>query len=525
MTQTIETDVLVIGGGSAATRAAIEAARLGVKVTLVDKGVVSESGSSPNALVGFSAQLVEEDSDELFLQDWLNASGGICDQNLVMEAVRQGGETAKFCDDIGVDFLRNPDGSWFISQRAGHSAKRTLMAKGVGKKHANVILAFRAAAIEQGVEFHEGVMVTRLLKQDDEIVGAFGIDASGEEFVFSAKSVVLATGGVNRLYPCICAGLEAPVSRTTGDGYSLGFHAGAPIIDMEFTQFRDSPPAGPIFGAHYMNNIGERIMEKYDPVALERAPRHMMAKAVYWENFEGRGPVVWYVEDDQVAKSRAPVGLEYTGGQVVEITLQFQRLMGGAKINEKAETAIPRLFAAGESSGGIQGGDRMQGCGFLETQVFGGIAGKNAAALAQTEARVAIDPAIIAEEQSRLAKVAKGGSEDPAKFVETVQTIMWEQAGVVSDKETLEDAISKLVSLRKDVVPQLDGDNMFAALEAANQVLTSEMVARAKLAREETRSCSNRRDFPEADENWIKHVSITKDGDDIAMSTIPVVTL
>lgn len=519
--KTYTTDVLVIGGGSAAIRAALEAARDGAQTLLVDKGSPGSSGSSPVALVGFSGLLGDAgDSEALFLEDWVKASGGICDRNLVLQVIRRGKRIAEDLQALGVEFVSNPDGSWFIARRAGHSAKRTVMVK----NHANAMLPVRKAALAAGARLCEGVMVTRLLRSGDRVVGAIGVSADGELHLFSARATVLAAGGANRLYPNPAEEITDPVYRTLGDSYALAFNAGAPLVDMEFCQFRDSPPAGPIFGAHYLNRLGERVMLKYDPVALETAPRHMMAKAVYAENMEGRGPVVWHVEENQVARSRAPVGQQYKAGQIVEITLQFQRLMGGAHINASAATALPGLFAAGESSGGVQGGDRMQGCGFCETQVFGSIAGHSAAAFAHGSAAIQADAQLIAEERARL--TAPGGQVDPQEFVARVQKIAWEKAGVVGEQARLTEGATELELLRREAAAKLDRSNLFAALEAENLALTAELVARAKLAREESRSAHSRSDFPVADARWgTQHVSLRRGTDGrVQVAVVPVVT-
>ncbi|HTY94505.1 MAG TPA: FAD-dependent oxidoreductase [Steroidobacteraceae bacterium] len=518
--QTVDTDVLVIGGGSAALRAALEAARSGVEVLLVDKGSPGTSGSSPVALVGFSGMLGDEaDSEQLFLQDWVRAAGGICDRNLVLQVIRQGRDIVQDLQSLGVEFISNPDGSLFLSRRAGHSARRTVMVKG----HANAMLPVRQAALKAGVRIREGVMVTRVLQTRGRAVGAMGVSAEGEPIVFRARATVIAAGGANRLYTNLCEEVVDSVHRTCGDSYALAFHAGVPLIDMEFTQFRDSPPAGPIFGAQYLNALGERVMLKYDPVALECAPRATMARAVYMENMEGRGPVVWNVEADQVKRSRAPVGQQYVAGMVVPITLMFQRLMGGARIDEHAATALPGLFAAGESSGGVQGGDRMQGCGFCETQVFGAIAGRSAAALARQGRPPDPDAEQVESERARLA--APGGHEDPAEFITRVQQIAWEKAGVVGERGKLAEGARQLESLRRERVPHLDRKVLFTALEAANLALTAELVARAKLAREESRSAHHRSDFPATDERWTRHVTLVRGGDDVVqVGNAPVVT-
>lgn len=129
---------------------------------------------------------------------------------------------------------------------------------------------------------------------------------------------------------------------------------------------------------------------------------------------------------------------------------------------------------------------------------------------------------MLKEEQTRLA--SKGGNLDPAEFTRTVQKTMWEQVGVVRDRVNLQKAVAKLEQLRKEAALRLAMTDRFACLEAVNLALTAEMVARAALAREETRSAQIRSDFPLTSDNWVKHVCITNSADDIKISTLPVVT-
>jgi succinate dehydrogenase/fumarate reductase flavoprotein subunit len=422
---------------------------------------------------------------------------------------------------MGLKFMRNQDGSLFLSKRAGHSVARGLMIQSEGPRHANIVKVLRLEAKKHGVNFHEGIMATRLLKKNGRVIGAYGINHKGDSFVFCAKAVVLAAGGANRLYENIAGGIQEPQFRTTGDGFSLAFYAGATLIDMEFTQFRDSPPAGAIYGAKYLNSRGERFMEKYDPLALEKAPRYVVAVAVYREITEGRGPIVWKVEGNEVAKSRSPVGRAYDSAKSVNIVLQFQRLMGGARIDVKARTSVAGLFAAGESAGGVHGGDRLQSTGFLETQFYGATAGRNAAALAVQNSRVDVVLEESKEEQDRLFRVK--GDIDPVEFTRVVQQTMWEKVGVVRNKSNLQQAIAQFDHLQKEVAPRLSGTDIFASLEAVNLVLTAGLVARAALAREETRSDHTRTDYPYASSNWLKHVGLTYQANDIKLSTLPIV--
>lgn len=516
--ETITTDVLVIGGGGAATRAALEAAALGVRVDLVDKGACGESGSSPRCLRGFAGMFDREDNPDLFLADWTRSGGYISDQNLVRQAIAQSREAVEGMERAGIEFGRAPDGTAILYRGAGHTRPRGLTAK-----NQSVVACLTKEAERRGVIVREGIMVTRLLRKDNEVVGAVGVARDRYFFVFSAKAVILAAGGANRLYPNVAPPIADPQYRTTGDGFCLAFTAGAPLVDMEFAQFRDSPPGASRFGGRYLNRLGERFMEKYAPGTLEKAPRNKVAAAIYTELKAGRGPITWEVAGISEEEAKYPPGSLYAGKEKMEVGLDFQRLMGGAWINERAETPVGRLFAAGESAGGLHGGDRMQGDAFLETQVFGSIAGRNGAALALKTARRDIDPALCAEEQKRLAAVS--GDLDPKEILRTVQEILWNQVGIVRDGDALKDAVSRLAHVRKEMTPRLAGDDLFGALEAANLSLTAEMVARAALFREESRATHVRTDFPSTDDaRWLKHVCITGRAGEVTLFTVPIVT-
>ncbi|MFQ5827124.1 MAG: FAD-dependent oxidoreductase [Dehalococcoidia bacterium] len=521
--ETITTDVLVIGAGGAAARAAVEAAGLGVKVTLVDKGRFGESGSSPPSLGGFATSFNPEDTPESFFEDWIRTGGRINDQNLVWEAITQSIGAAEGLEAMGMEFIRHPDGQRNLYRGAGQSLARNLTAKHHEAEGPNVVIVLREEAHRRGVQVLEGIMITKLLKRGAQVVGAMGLSSKREPYVFSAGAVVLAAGGANRIYPNVAAPLVDPKYRTTGDGFALAFDAGAPLIDMEFIQFRDSPPGGSRYGGRYLNSQGERFMERYDPERLEKAPRCKMAEALYTEIQAGRGPIMWEVGGINPTEMQMSLARSFADQKMVEIILDFQRILGGVRINERAETALPGLFAAGESSGGVQGGDRMQGNAFLETQVFGANAGRNAAVLAKNVPPVEKDPAQVEAEEARIRGI--GGSESPAQLIERVQQIMWEQVGVVRNGPGLREALAKFEELGREKVPQLSDDDIFAALEAANLLRTAEMVSRAALTREETRASHIRSDYPATDDgNWLKHVCLSNRGGEMAISTLPIIT-
>ncbi len=519
--ETITTDVLVIGAGGAAARAVVEAAGLGVKATLVDKGRFGESGSSPPSLGGFATLFNPEDTPESFFADWIRTGGQINDQNLVWEAITQSIGAVEGLEAMGMEFISHPDGSRNLYRGAGQSLARNLTARFHEAEGLNLVNVLRGEAKKRGVQVREGLMITKLLKRGDRVVGAMGITHDRKPCMLSAGAVVLAAGGANRIYPNVAAPLVDTKYRTTGDGFNLAFEAGAPLIDMEFIQFRDSPPGGSRYGGRYLNSKGERFMERYDPQRLEKANRSKMSEALYIEIQAGRGPIMWEVGGINPTEMEMALARDFAGKGMVEIILDFQRILGGVRISQRAETALPGLFAAGESAGGLHGGDRMQGNAFLETQVFGANAGRSAAALVRNSSPGEVDPAQVASEVARIEGI--GGKESPASLTETVQQVMWEQVGVVRSGGGLRDALAKFEKLRKETVPHLSGDDVFSALEAANLLRTAEMVARAALTREETRASHVRSDYPATDDaKWLKHIYLTNRGGDIAVSTMPV---
>ena len=523
MIRNISTDVLVIGGGAAALRAAVEAAALGVKVTLVDKGEFGDSGSSPMSLGGFATSLNKEDRPELFFADWLRCSGNICDQNLVWEAISHSVESALALEAMGLEFIRDEQGNRSLYRGAGQGLARGLTAKHHGGHGPGVISVLSQEVKKRGVQVVPCIMVTRLLKNGRTVVGAVGLSQKRDYYIFAAKSVVLAAGGANRIYPQTAYPIADHKYRTTGDGFNLAFEAGIPLVDMEFIQFRDSPPGGARYGGRYLNSKGERFMERYDPVALEKAPRYRMAEALYREITAGRGPIMWEVGGIKESELEMPIAKDALKRGKVEIVLDFQRILGGAHINEKAETNLSGLFAAGESSGGLHGADRMQGNAFLETQVFGSNAGRNAASRAKAVNDVKIDNQQVEKEMSRIAGIK--GKINPADVIETVRKLMWEKVGIVRDSKNLSEAIEAFKEIRKEKIPHISSVDIFAALEASNMLRTAEVVAKAARIRTETRSSQIRNDYPATDDaNWKKHVCITKQGVGLSVSTVPVVT-
>lgn len=165
----------------------------------------------------------------------------------------------------------------------------------------------------------------------------------------------------------------------------------------------------------------------------------------------------------------------------------------------------------------------MQGNAYLETQVFGTLAGKNAAALAARSRLRQANQSQLHDEEKRIGKIE--GSIDPEEITQTLQKIMWEKVGIVRNKNDLEKAIEGFRQLKKESAPMMSGNNIFAALETANLLATAEMIATSALAREESRGAHVRSDYPDTDdEKWLNHVCITNKEGKITTRIVPVVT-
>lgn len=520
--ETVVTDVLVIGGGAAAARAAYEASALGAGVTLVDKGNPGESGSSPVCLVGLCSPITLEDSPYTLFQDWVKAACGMGDQNLILEASTGAPANILQLIQAGVEFAKEKNGAYYLYRGAGHSKARGMTVK-YRQPGSNIITVLGGKTKKRGGRILDGILITRLLKRDGAVNGALGVTPRGEFFLFKAKAVVLACGGANRIFPCTPERIRKQQYRTTGDAFSLAFHAGAPIIDLEFSNFRESPPGASRSGGMYFNAKGERFMERYDPVAMEKAPRQVTVAAVYTELKEGRGPITWHV-DEEVLKRDPYMSLHFDARKKTRIGIDFQRLLGGVRINERAETEIPHLFAAGESAGGLHGGDRMQGNGFLDTQIFGARAGHHAAKLALQTGDAAVDMDQAGEEIARIRGIR--GDTQPSSVLKEVQNAMWENAGIIRSAEGLAGAGAVISRLKENRVPALSGRNIYSALECANLLLTAEMIVHAATKREESRGSHRRSDFPgRNDKEWQKHIAIRNVRGEIDSTTIPVVRI
>jgi len=531
MTIEYETDILVIGTGGAGLRAAAEAHEKGARVLLVSK---SRAGYNNCTIVAGSGYLaaVGGMTPEEHREKTLSVGRGMNDPKLVDVLTREGGERVLELEKYGL----------IVNVRRGgiHVGDAdTRLGQGI-------TLPMVKYLKDLGVPFVDNVIVTKLLKDGDRVVGAAGY--SGDEkqpTVFSAKAVVLATGGAGALYKRT----DCPL-KTTGDGYSLAYHAGARLRDMEFVQFFPlalaEPGAPPLLvdGAlveqgKIINVMGEEIPVKHK--VTERPfiarSRDLLSRAMMREILEGGGVEGAVLIDAREVMKRAKPGDSFGMGsyefyrdkvQAHEHPFRVAPLshfcMGGVVANTWGETDVRSLFAAGEVVGGTHGANRHGGNALTEVTVFGARAGARAAEYVKGVEQKDVGPLAEAELEmyTRIAK--RGHGFRPVDLMDTLRETMWEKAGIVRDSYMLVEAYEKVQGLREDSKQAFvqQGKPLMAALEFTMALDAAEMIIRAAMERKESRGAHYRRDHPWEDPKWTRTIIVSKKGDSMQLTTVPL---
>lgn len=543
--EVIKTDVLIIGAGGAGARAAIEARRRGVNVALIAKGGFP-SGSTPKAMGGYQAAYMPQDSPEAHFRDTVVGGLYINNQGLVKIMAKEALQRLKDLEEFGTQFIKDESGNYRIIHAAGTSYPRNFVA---------VAGEFMRGLIDEvrrlGVQIFPNMLAIELLKKGDSVTGALCFDRkNGSFYVFKAKSTILATGGLGNIYP-----LTSNPPDVVGDGYALAYRAGAELIDMEFIQWmtcvvyppslRGFPPpydGWVAHGARFYNALGERFMKKYDRERLENTTRDVVCIAAYREIKAGkatpRGGLFMDLSGvpDQIVKAWEKVWKAY---QAVGIDITWQPIewapgvhhcMGGVRINERCESSIPGLYAAGEAAGGVHGANRLGGNALTETQVFGARAGAYAAERAKSLGEVDF----YEEQVNRCIKMIdeiyerKDGISASA-LKSKIQKIMDDYVGVVKTGASLEKALSELRRIEIDELPKIclgdkkNYDTLAEALDVINMVCTGQIVASAALYRTESRGAHYREDFPERDDTkWLKNVVVKLEAGQMLVTAMPV---
>lgn len=550
-----QVDVLVIGGGGAGCRAAIEAARMGRQVTLVSKGPLGRSGLTPMTMPGLAASLGtrdKDDSPDVHFEDTLKSGYYLSNRKMLRTFVDGAPQEVRFLESLGVRFDRTETGEIEQLPLPGHTRRRSCwLDDNLGRIVGN---ALRLEMARLKVHVLEDLFVTDLIVQAGRVVGAAGIWMDqGQRVSLAAAAVVLATGGSEALYP-----FRSSTPRATADGVALAFEAGAEIMDMEFMQFTPYVfiwPKGALsvcvpadttlmaMGAKYLNNQGERFLKRYDPERMEMTTRDIQARAMFMEIQAGRGSEHGGVyldcrdltdydgkSPEEIVKSQGGCVADYLKIAGVDILTQVVELapaahfgIGGVRINEKAETSLQGLFAAGEVAGGLHGANRLAANSMPEIFVFGGIAGRGAAQFA-AEAGPPTTEAVWpeglerVETAFRLLEEAQGGR-TPREAKSAVENVMYSYFGIVRDGPGMQTGLGELEHLEEEVTAGLAIEdpepimnyNWIEALETRNLITVGRILSLGAFGRQESRGAHYRSDVPEMKEEWRKNTVIWKE--------------
>lgn len=522
-------DVLIIGAGLAGMRAAV-AIPPDLDVAMVSK-VHPLRSHSVAAEGGINAAIRPEDSWEAHTFDTIKGSDYLGDQDAIEVLCREGAEQIMVLESMGALFSRDEEGN--IAQRpfGGADFPRTCYtADRTG--HALVHLLYEQV-LKKRIFVYEEWYITSLIVEEHVCRGAVALDLrTGELSVIGAKAVILATGGYGRVYS-----ISTNALINTGDGMSMAYRAGTPLMDMEFVQFHPTTlkrtgillsEAARGEGGYLINNKGERFMERYAPHKMELASRDVVSRAEQKEIDEGLGLEGCVLLDvrhlgRKRILERLPqirdLALTYIGVDMIEapvpITPGVHYSMGGIKTNVWGETAIEGLYAAGECACvSVHGANRLGGNGLLETVVFGKRAGMRAAERARTVRGIDSSNRVLKQDQDHIHHLRdRTKGELVWQLREEIGKVMNQFVGIFRNREKLEKALGLIQDLRQryDQIALRDKGRIFnmeltAAFELSAIFDLAQVITASALFREESRGAHYRLDFPKRDDQrWLRH--------------------
>jgi succinate dehydrogenase flavoprotein subunit len=529
----IQHDVVVIGGGLAGMRAAVEAAEGGADVAIVSKmhPVRSHSGAAQG---GINAALGnrEEDSTQAHTFDTVKGSDYLGDQDAVAAMCEDAPKQIIWLEHRGCIFSRLPDGR--IAQRpfGGAGTPRTCYSADVTGL---VILHTLWEQLERfGVKVYEEYFCTALAVEDGVGSGVVAYNMrNGQLELVTAKATIFATGGAGRMYLKTTNGYAS-----TADGVGIAFKAGLPLMDMEFMQFHPTTlkENGVLMtegargeGAYLLNADGERFMFKYAPNKGELASRDVVSRAEWTEILEGRGVDGCVLLDmrhlgREKILERLPqireLALDATGKDAVNEPIPIlpgaHYTMGGIETDKWGATRVPGVYAAGECACvSVHGANRLGGNSLLETIVFGARSAKHALDYIKNLGSVKPSEKTLQQERDRLGLLLSrsGGTRAP-QLRRSMNETMSANTFIFRDAQGLSKAVEDLTRVRREFdsgAYVMDKSATFntdlvGALETDFLIDASLALAAGALARTESRGAQARTDYPERDDaNWLKH--------------------
>ncbi len=549
-------DILIIGGGGAGLRAAIEIAEANPKLSVAMVSKVYPMRSHTVSAEGGAAGVAgKDDSIDEHCYDTISGSDWLADQNAV----------EYFCNEIpgellrlehwGCPWSREPDGRIAVRPFGGMKKMRTWFASDKTGFHMLHTL-FQTSLQFGSITRYDEVFATRLLVEDGAIQGVVGIELrSGKVRAIQAKAVIICTGGCGRVFP-----FTTNANICTGDGMALAYQAGAPLKDMEMVQYHPTglPFTGILIteaaraeGGWLLNKDGYRFLQDYDlgkptptPVlrSMELGPRDRVSQAIFGEFEKGRafhGPYGDYVHLDlrhlgeHKIESRLPM--------VRELCLKYENIdpirepipirpvqhymMGGVHTDLDGQTSLSGLYAAGEAACvSINGANRLGSNSLGELLVYGARAARSAMQYIEGRNGSASQSAILsqaADEERRLEEKflrKTGGTERIAKLRDEMSHTMETGCGIYRERNSLVESANKISELKErynnvaiDDHARTFNMQLTSALELGFMLEVAETIVRSALNREESRGAHQRRDFPKRDDHkYLAHSVVSR---------------
>ena len=544
----------MIGAGGAGMRAAIEAAAAGARVAVVCKSLLGKAHTvmAEGGIAAALANVDPEDHWQVHFQDPMRGGQMINNWRMAELHARESPDRVYELETYGAIFDRTPDGR--VLQRAfGAHTYRRLCHVG-DRTGLEMIRSLQDRIVQLGIEVHMEVTLSRLLKDGDRIIGAFGYNrVDGAFMAFRSKAVIIATGGWGRLYQVTSNSWEG-----TGDGVGMGFDAGAEVLDPEMVQFH---PTGMVWppgvrgilvteavrgeGGYLTNREGKRFMLEYDPKKKELASRDVVARSIYKEVQAGRGSEhsgayldVRHLGAEKIKKKLPSMYEQFLRLADVDITKTPMEVaptihyaMGGLRVEaETGATTIAGLYAAGEAAAGLHGANRLGGNSLSDLLVFGRRAGAAAAAYQRDVGLGTVDEGQVNDEERLLLLPLVGeGKENPYLLQQELQQAMQDGAGLARDEKSLKACLDTVLELRqRSARIHVPGSRKYnpgwhTARDLRFMLTIAEAIVRAAIERRESRGAHWRLDYLEKDPalgrvNFIAY----NDGGRVKLKTAPV---